>query len=559
MRADIDVLIVGAGPVGLTLANDLAARNVSLRILERLPEPNRNSRAHGLQSRTLEALDRLGLAEPILAAAQTPQPPFLIFSGKKVVARIDFTSFIHEPYPFTVVIWQQRIERVLEQALLQRGYTVERSTRLVKFKMDTDGVTAEVERDGTPDTVRAKWIVGCDGGHSTVRETLGLKMEGITLPGRFWLGEFDLDWRKPRDTIYEWWHRGGMASAVFIDFTNKWHLFVESNKVPKGTPDLPQMELLFREHTGEQDAVLSNPSWIGALIINQRMPNRFIVDRALLAGDAAHVHSGAGGQGMNTGIQDALNLGWKLALVVSGRASASLLQTYESERLPNARNVLRYTQRYHRIQLPQSAGERWIATTFFRALQKIRPLGYAVARNVGMLNVNYRDSSLARQKSSNGTSDTQAGWHVPDVPCRLDGHAIRLFEIVRGTQANVLLFAGMKPSWQTLKALKTVAQSLWHLAPDLRVFYVFATEADAADFGGASGNNITDGGQNLQTAFGTRGPEIIYVRPDGYIGFRSDQLDCVGLLEYLRLIYAMAEESAENVSEARSRKQLISS
>jgi 2-polyprenyl-6-methoxyphenol hydroxylase-like FAD-dependent oxidoreductase len=389
MHTDTDVLIVGAGPVGLTLANDLAARNVSLRIVDLLPEANRNSRAHGLQSRTLEALDRLDLAEPILAAAQNPQPPFLIMSGKTVVARLDFAKFLHEPYPFTLVIWQQRIERVLEQALLQRGHTVERPTRLVKFEMDTNGVTAEVERDGKPDTVRAKWIVGCDGGHSTVRETLGLKMEGITLPGRFWLGEFDVDWRRSRDTMYEWWHSGGMAGAVFVDFTNKWHLSVESDKVPKGNPDLQQMQELFREHTGEQDAVLSNPSWIGALTINQRMPNRFIVDRAILAGDSAHVHSGAGGQGMNTGIQDALNLGWKLALSVSGRASAALLRTYESERLLTARNVLRYTQKYHRIQLPRSIGARWIAATFFKVIENVRPVGYAVARNVGMLNVNY--------------------------------------------------------------------------------------------------------------------------------------------------------------------------
>ncbi len=544
MQRGTDVLIVGAGPVGLTLANDLAARDISFRIIDRLPEANRDSRAHGLQSRTLEALDRLDLAEPILAAAQHPQPPFLILSGKKVVARVDFATFLHEPYPFSLIIWQQRIERLLEGALAQRGHLVERSSRLVKFEMDKDGVTAHMERNGgKPEIVRTSWIVGCDGGHSAVRETLGLKMEGVTLPGQFWIGEFDLNWKRSRDSLYEWWHRGGMAAALFIDFTNKWHVFVESEEIPKGTPGLAQMQELFREYTGEPDATLSNPSWISALTINQRMPNRFIVDRAILAGDAAHVHSGAGGQGMNTGIQDALNLGWKLALVVSGAASSTLLQTYESERLPNAREVLRYTRKYHHVQLPRSATARWIAASFFKAIQTIRPLGYAVARKVGMLDVNYQTSSLSRHASGHGTRQTRAGWHVPDAPCRLDGRATRLFEILRGTQANVLLFAGVNPSSDTLKALETVAQSLQPLAAfHLRVLYVFASENHPRELGAIK--TITDGGQHLQIALGMHGPEIIYVRPDGYIGFRDDHLDADALLEYLGLIFAKTSETA---------------
>jgi 2-polyprenyl-6-methoxyphenol hydroxylase-like FAD-dependent oxidoreductase len=317
MHKDTDVLIVGAGPVGLTLANDLAARGISFRIVDLLPEATCNSRAHGLQSRTLEVLDRLNLAEPRANAGgrSTAQPPLLILSDKTVVARINFTSFPHEPYPFSLIIWQQRIERVLEVALAKRGHRVERPRRLLKLEMDAEGTAAHLQCAGHgSNIVRASWVVGCDGGHSTVREQLGLKMEGTTLPGRFWLGEFDLDWTRSRDAMYQWWYKGGMAAALFIDFTNKWHLYVGSERIPQGAPDLARMQALFREHTGEFDATLSNPSWISALTINQRMPNSFIVGRSILAGDAAHVHSGAGGQGMNTGIQDALNLGWKLAL-----------------------------------------------------------------------------------------------------------------------------------------------------------------------------------------------------------------------------------------------------
>jgi 2-polyprenyl-6-methoxyphenol hydroxylase-like FAD-dependent oxidoreductase len=546
VQRDADVLIVGAGPVGLTLANDLAARGVSFRIIDTLPEATRNSRAHGLQSRTLEALDTLGLAEAILAGAQHPQPPMLILSGKKVAARLDFARFPHEPYPYQLLIWQQNIERILQTALGKRGHFVERSTRLATFEMDTDGVTAHIDREnGDQDTIRAGWIVGCDGGHSTIHETLGLKMEGTTIPGQFLIGEFDLNWKRSRDTAYEWWHRDGVAVAIYIDFTKKWHVFIQRDQTQTQPPDLEQMRALFCERTGDSDIQLSNPAWMGALIINQRMPNRFIVERAIIAGDAAHVHSPAGGQGMNTGMQDALNLGWKLALAVSGAASSTLLQTYESERLLNARKVLRSSLKYQRFMFPRGAFERLVTGAFFRAVMAIRPFGETVARTVGMLDVNYADSSLSRHDSSETASRTRAGWHVPDVACRRNGRATGLFEILRGTRANLLLFAGATPTIETVAALRTIKQAVAPFESSLCVHYVFTSELDADAAGINDASVITDGGQYLETAFGMTKPEIIYVRPDGYIGLRTQNLNRSTLIEYLNLIYAMRQAAGQ--------------
>jgi 2-polyprenyl-6-methoxyphenol hydroxylase-like FAD-dependent oxidoreductase len=320
----------------------------------------------------------------MMAAAQHPSPPLVIFSGKKTV-RLDLASFHHEPYPYQLIIWQQGIERALLDALQKRGYSVERSTRLVRFDMDDAGVTAQVEvGSGHHNTIRATWIIGCDGGHSTVREMLGLKMEGKTLPQRYRIGEFDIDWNRSRDAMYQWWHKSGIASAIYIDFTKKWHVFVECHEPETEPPNLERMRELFRERTGD-NALLRNPAWMSNLTFSQRMPERFIVDRAILAGDAAHVHTAAGGQGMNTGMQDALNLGWKLALTISGAASPALLQTYESERLPNARSVLRATLRYQRIQVPHGNIERLVAGAVFKAVVKIRPLGNALAKVTGML------------------------------------------------------------------------------------------------------------------------------------------------------------------------------
>ncbi|MBV8835023.1 MAG: FAD-dependent monooxygenase [Alphaproteobacteria bacterium] len=537
--AETDVLIVGAGAVGLTLANDLAARGVDVVIIDALAEPTRNSRAHGLQSRTLECLDVLDLARPILAAAQRPQPPFLIMSGQKELARIDFSAFAHAPFPYQLVVWQQSIERTLAAALQQRARHVARGVQLENFAVDETGVTARLAAPEDERTIRARFIVGCDGGHSAVRHGLGLSMKGQTLPGCFWLGEFDLDWERSRDAIYEWWHEDGMVAAIYIDFNEKWHVFVEFTDGERAEPTLDELQAIFRDRTGERAARLSNPLWRGKLVVNQRMPDHFIVGRAILAGDAAHVHSAAGGQGMNTGIQDALNLGWKLALAVAGAAAPALLSTYESERLPNARNVLRKAQSYHRLEVPHGAVGRWAGALVVKAIQSIRPFGAAALARIGMLDIGYEDSVLSHQETP--ARGPLAGQRVPDAPCRLDGKASRMHDVIRGSRAHLFMFAGRKPTRDTLEAFRAIEAGTRSIEAQLRVLTVFASETQM-DGTIPSSQTITDGGGYLQRALGWDGPELMYVRPDGYIGLRlalpADKATDKALFAYLRRVYA---------------------
>jgi hypothetical protein len=370
-----------------------------------------------------------------------------------------------------------------------------------------------------------------------VRETLGLKMLGTTMPGCFWLGEFDIAWRRSPDTMYEWWHEDGSAGAIYIDFTQKWHVHVQFHADQGTEPEAARMEAVFRERVGDHNVRLSNPVWIGKLTINQRMPERFMLGRALLAGDAAHVHTGAGGQGMNTGIQDALNLGWKLALTVSGAAAPSLLASYEAERLANARNLLRTSETYHHIEIPHGVLGRWIGGAVFKGIQSIKPLGAIALARVGMLDLNYARGPLSRQDAAEATSRTRAGWHVPDVSCRIDGQATRLFEILRGTKAHLLLFAGTTPSTETLRALSSLAASVTPYQQHVRVHVVLASESDLPAGGIPGGDVITDGTARMREAFGLHAPEIIYIRPDGYIGLRSNDLGKEKLLDYFGLIY----------------------
>ncbi len=536
-----DVLIVGAGPVGLTLANDLARRNVDFQIIDALAQPTTHSRAHGMQSRTLESLDVLGLAQPMMQAAQHPQPPMVLLSRKKVLARIDFDAIDHTPYPFPyqVIIWQQRVEQVLERTLASLGHNVQRSTKLVGFDMDAVGVTAHVEREGRPDTIRAAWIVSCEGGRSVVREQLRLPMRGAgLLPGRFLIGEVDLDWNRSGDQIYQWWHASGMAAALYIDFTNKWHVFVEhfGEEIPADA-QLERMNALFHERT-EECVRISNPAWFSDAAFYNGMPERFVVERAILAGDAAHVHSSAGGQGMNTGIQDALNLGWKLSLAVSGIASPSLVQTYDDERRPNARAVLRASELYRKIQIPQGPIAQWFATALFKAISTIGPLANAVmGRRVGMLGLNYRTSPLSSQRIRRCPRATRAGRRVPDLPCRTSRSALRFFDVIRGTHATLLLFAGRTPDAQVIDTLRKIESLVAGLSKHLHVRYVFATEIDARTAGMIDSDALLDGTEHLQRSFGFAEPEVVYIRPDGYIGLRTQDLDPKALSAYLSRIY----------------------
>jgi hypothetical protein len=225
------------------------------------------------------------------------------------------------------------------------------------------------------------------------------------------------------------------------------------------------------------------------------------------------------------------------------------LQTYESERLPNARNVLRVTKRYDFVQVPRGVVGRLLSGAIFKTVATIRPLGNALARVTGMLALNYQQSSLSQQDSRQRTRHTRAGWHVPDVPCRFNGYATTVFEIIRGTFGHLMLFAGTTPWVATLSELRAVEQAVAPFEPHLKLHYVFASECDA-DASGIQANVITDGGQRLQVAFGIRGPEVIYVRPDGYIGLRTTKLDGPALLRYLRLIYASAGIVSEHSSVA---------
>ncbi|ARF63624.1 monooxygenase [Streptomyces violaceoruber] len=434
-----DVLVVGAGPTGLVLACDLARRGIAVRIVDRSPAPPRTSRAKGPNPRSLEILDDLGVAEAVLAAGSAPLP-MLKYRDRAPVARADpWAGSAPSPdaaYDRAWLVAQWRLEEILRARLAGYGVRVELGREVVGLTQPPDApaeagakaedgpeaeggpeadaeasrvvVTFAEDRRGEEAALRARYVVGCDGAHSSVRKLLGIGFEGTTredqvmVCGDVELAEDALD----RGLWHQWFDEDGAVMLCPIPGTRTgWWFQAGPERDGRGRPLAPTADgfrRLLAHHTGLPGQALTRAELLSTYRVNVRMADRFRAGRVFLAGDAAHVHAIAGGLGMNTGIQDAFNLGWKLGEVLAGRADPELLDTYEEERLPVAARTLDLTS------------ERLRAT-----LEAIRRPGggldSAITADTTGLGVGYRWSSLAADRTHlDASTHPDAGSH-PDA------------------------------------------------------------------------------------------------------------------------------------------------
>jgi 2-polyprenyl-6-methoxyphenol hydroxylase-like FAD-dependent oxidoreductase len=420
-----DVLIVGAGPTGLTLACDLARRGVAVRLIDRRTAHHHESRGKTLQPRSLEILEDLGVADRVLAAGITHQVYRKYFDGAFVndtdpVA--DQRPTPEAPFDSPLFLGQWRLEAILRERLAVHGIEPELGAELAGFTQDADGVTATL---GDGREIRARHLIGCDGGHSLVRRTLGVPFEGRTGPAQVMVcGDVAAD-GLGRDRWHQWFTADGGIMLWPIPGTDQFQLQASPEPDEHGEPLPPSLESfqrLFDRHARMPGVRLRDAGWLSTWRVNVRMAERFRVGRVFLAGDAAHVHPIAGGLGMNTGIQDAYNLGWKLALVLTGRAGDQLLDSYEAERLPVAAWTLEVTS--ERLD---------------RALRAVREPGNGVeAAAVPALGQGYRWSPLA---GGRGTGALRPGDRAPDAHCStVQGQPVRLFELFAGPRFTLLGF-----------------------------------------------------------------------------------------------------------------------
>jgi 2-polyprenyl-6-methoxyphenol hydroxylase-like FAD-dependent oxidoreductase len=342
-----DVLIAGAGPVGLVMAIELARYGVAVRIIDKAPQRTDKSKALVVWSRSLELLARAGCSTGLVDAGYKVSSLNVSANGKSI-AQVALDG-LPTPYPYGLMIPQSDTERVLDDFLKNLGLKIERTVELTRFTAYNDKVVSTLRHaDGTEELAETSWLIGCDGAHSTVRDQLGMEFHGETSLINWILADIHLE-NKPRaPEVNVVWHSDGIL-VTFPIAEDRYRVaadvgIVPENSNPSAEPTLEDVQaILDRRFPGGVRAI--NPIWLSSFRINERKVTDYRAGRVFLAGDAAHVHSPAGGQGMNTGMQDACNLAWKLALVVHGIGAESLLDSYSAERSPIAEQVLKVTGR----------------------------------------------------------------------------------------------------------------------------------------------------------------------------------------------------------------------
>jgi 2-polyprenyl-6-methoxyphenol hydroxylase-like FAD-dependent oxidoreductase len=524
----VDVLVVGAGPTGLALAAELAAFGVRARLIDRGLDRVHESRALAIQPRTLEVLAGLGVTGELIAAGNRAVRLYVHVPGRVLAVPMFGLGLEDTAYPFLLFLSQAETERVLAEHLAAAGVLVERGAELAGLGDAGDTVTATLRhRDGREESVSARYVVGCDGGHSTVRGLAGIGFEGGSYPQTFVLADTEADGVEP-GAAHAFVSEPGVLFFFPLITPATWRLLAMRSPADRAPPDvavgLDEVQALASTYTGGT-VRLHDPVWMTNFRLHHRAATRYRAGRVFLAGDAAHVHSPAGAQGMNTGIQDAVNLGWKLAQSLRGGTDPALLDSYEAERAPIGRMVLRFTDRAFTVATSTNpvvrlARTRLAPAVIPLALKARTPRAYAF-RAVSQLGIRYRHSRLSVDGPNPPRKGPKAGDRLPDAGIVHNGQPTGLHQSLAAAGWHLLL-CGPPGAWpaQTTTQLRDRHPGL------LTVHHLAAQNAPGALHDPA--------GQALRRLGLTARHTAHYlIRPDGHVGYRAGGTNTTELGRYL--------------------------
>jgi 2-polyprenyl-6-methoxyphenol hydroxylase-like FAD-dependent oxidoreductase len=495
------------------LANQLARRGVRTMIVDRHAGPARETRALGVQARTLEIYAKLGIVGRALELGKVGTGANIWADGRKM-ARLPLGAAGKgmTPYPYILILGQDDNERIMGEKLRDAGLSVQWNTELTGLEQQADQVLATLKlHDGTTRKVSAAWVAGCDGAHSAVRELNGIAFPGAPYEHVFFVADTEVTGGMVADevNVYLWQAR----FHLFFPMRGKDHWRVVGI-LPEALRDRDgvKFEAVIPSLRAEAGAGLSFKacSWFSTYRIHHRSASQFRDRRCFLLGDAAHIHSPVGAQGMNTGLQDAYNLGWKLALVAQGRAHAALLDSYEEERLPVARRLLNTTDRAFRLVVSDSrlAGlfrTKILARIAAFALSRKRIQDFAF-RVVSQIGIHYRGSSLSQSLDGLPPGAPRAGDRFPwlRLKLRAGGPVEDLFEALDDTRL-------------TLLAIGQPAEAAPDLGELLRIYVIPADAGNDAELARA----------------GIPRPSFYLLRPDGHVGLCGARFDAAAITRYV--------------------------
>jgi len=512
---DTDVLISGAGPTGLMLANQLARRGVRAMIIDRHSGPAQQTRAMAVQARTLEIYSKMGIVDQALALGARATGANMWANGRWT-ARIPLGDIGRSmsPFPFVLMLGQDDNEKIMGAKLHEHGLDVQWNTELIALEQREDCVDVTLTLpDGSNSKVTAAWVAGCDGAKSAVRALTGISFPGEPYEHVFFVADTEASGpMKPGElNVYLW--QDGFHLFFPMRGKDRWRVIGILPKALRHRDDLTFEDVIPGiQHEAGSGVTFHQCSWFSTYRIHHRAAERFRERRCFLLGDAAHIHSPMGAQGMNTGLQDAYNLAWKLALVVQGKAASALLDSYEQERIPVAQRLLRTTDRAFQLIVSDS----WLAGMFRTKImatvaaaamrrERVRTLAF---RTISQIGIRYPDSALSQTLPGLPADAPAAGERFPWMKLTFDAKTgpEDVFEKLDDTRFNLLVMGQPVPS------------------------------ADSVDHGDLLHTHpISDTAENNAQLQRVRiaGPAFYLLRPDGHVGVCGSRLDTNAVSRYL--------------------------
>jgi len=513
-----EVIIVGAGPTGLALGCQLARFGVDFVLIEKNPGVTQYSKALGVHARTLEIYEQIDLAENAVQLGTVAGKLRMLESGE-ILGEVDLSSVGYglSAYPYLLVLEQSKNEELMYRWLKSQQREVLWQSELKGFFQDANTVTAQVTQGSDSLNLVAKYLVGCDGPRSLVRQTLGLEFQGSTFARVFYVADVHINWKFSHDALHLCLAPAGVVAFFPLPGENRWRIvgaFPEGLEKEEGEILYEEIEARIKEEA-HLELDITHVDWFSTYKVHTRHVERFSSARCFLAGDSAHIHTPVGGQGMNTGIQDAYNLAWKLALVIKHSAAERLLETYNEERLPNAKRLTATTDRVFNI----AVGKDWllslIRTTIFPPMAKyllgIEAVRRKFFRIISQIGINYRDGSLS-DHAGDAEFEVKAGDRLPYL--LIGGKSI--FHYLRAPRFHLIRF--LDDQSEVREGPKPAIQ------PNQEAPLKYASLIDRHDFPLYP---------QVAEAFGVKKSFQVFLRPDNYIAFISHDTSSQPLSRYL--------------------------
>ncbi|MBL8018866.1 MAG: FAD-dependent monooxygenase [Leptospirales bacterium] len=507
MGQKIEVLISGAGPTGLLAACELARAGVSFRVVDKQAAFSNLSRALAVQARTLEIFQQMGIVEKALENGQTMRGIILLTDRVRATIELKTSISSISSYPFVLILPQDKTERLLADELNRLGGAVEWNTEVLSVTQDQDSVRATVRGPNGEETIEASYIIGADGAHSVVRHQMQIEFRGAPYGQTFYLTDVAIDWKIPTGYAVACPATGDFNAFFPMPGNGRYRVLgILPEKVHGQKLDLNLIQSILNEKIPEPLRI-SDPRWMSEYHLHHRFATSFRKGRAFLCGDAGHIHSPAGGQGMNTGLQDAHNLAWKLAAVLKNKASEKLLDSYEQERLPVAKNLVEGTDKAFTAMTGDGPLSIFLRT---RVLPRIAPL---ILSMKAVQNRVFGRLSQTRIQYDSILTSTPSPLTGKRFPHALLSSGVSILSTLCGTSFHLVVIKSGSQVAISPEAL----QKVW---PDIQLH---AYEPDIE--------------KEVCKALGMRSGMVL-VRPDQYVAFSSSQFSLELLTRYFSVFHA---------------------